>query len=616
MKHIAQIIPVKRLPKGVNVFDYSIPEDLLPKIQVGQLVTVPIRERESYGIVLSTSALTKNQEPYSTKIKPITQIITEVPLVSETHLKVLQIVSKWYGVSLGTLLKTSLLPLQKRKLKSITPLPFQKPQKHDGEVCYATYINEKERTKHLVPHRAGQTLILVPEAKMIERTANLLGKEKDHTFCFWHSGMSQKDAFTTWMSVRNNTAKTIIGTRTAGLLSFYDLKKIVIDYSHNEQHKQADQSPRFHTHDLALLLRSCLGIDIVFSTFSPAIQHLAHMKKNAQTHIFPTPTIIDIRSERSHRNYSVLSHAAENALHQTKEDMFFLLNRKGFARSLTCLTCGFTFRCPGCQRPFQYHQNTNRLSCEYCKETQAVGLTCPTCNSTVVKLRGAGIELVEQTVRKLTTHLPHKIYRIDGNLDILPKEESGPRIIVGTQKALSHIRWKKTSLIVCVSLDQELIFPEYTAEERVWHTIKDIQYHMNDQASFFIQTMNPDHPLFTHINNTKKFFTHITKQRFALQYPPYTYIVRYIYGDKNEEKAKKEAEKAKKIIEESLTNDLKYAIIDSCYPMHPKYSRGKYWYGILVKLPKKTWYKDIVTINSIFSRGWKIDPNPTSIFRP
>ncbi len=617
MEHIARIIPIKRLPKGIDVFDYLIPQEILPKLQVGQLVCIPIKTQECYGIVLSIEKPENTSNTYATTLKSILAITIEIPLVSPTYLQVIQIMSKWYGVSLGTLAKTTLLPLQKRKLASVDLTPFHAQDPGKSHTSWTTYTNETEHATCLTPHTDGQTLVLVPEAHMIEKTISLFSQNQDAAPCIWHSDITQKEAFARWVSIRNGTAEIIVGTRAAILLPFYNLKKIIIDHSHHEQHKQTDQAPRFHVHDVALLLRSCLSLHIDFATFSPGLPHKQAKQILAKKPKLNQPTLIDIRSERSHRNYSVLSHAAENALLDCTTDMFFLLNRKGFARSLTCLNCGFTFRCPGCERPFIYHQTTNQLSCEYCKKKEAVGLTCPSCASSVVKLRGAGIELVEKTVRNLAINLPHKIYRIDSTTeDTFTDDEKTPRIIVGTQKALSHIRWKNTGLTVCVSLDQELIFPEYTAEERVWHTIKEIQYNMQPGASFLIQTMNPEHPLFVHLNDTEGFFTHIEKQRFALQYPPYTYLVRYFYGDRDEKKAQQEAEKAQQILENLLTNDLKCAIIDSCYPMHPKYFRGKYWYAILVKLPKKTWHKDIVAINNLLPRTWKIDPHPTTIFRP
>ena len=47
---IAQIYPLKRMPRSVKVFDYEVPENLSPLLR-GQLVTIPFRQSVLYGIV-------------------------------------------------------------------------------------------------------------------------------------------------------------------------------------------------------------------------------------------------------------------------------------------------------------------------------------------------------------------------------------------------------------------------------------------------------------------------------------------------------------------------------------------------------------------------------------
>ncbi|MBT4942184.1 MAG: hypothetical protein HON29_04030, partial [Candidatus Magasanikbacteria bacterium] len=173
MEHIARIIPIKRLPKGIDVFDYLIPQEILPKLQAGQLVCIPIKTQECYGVVLSIEKPESTSNTYATTLKSILAITHETPLVSPTYLRVIQIMSKWYGVSLGTLAKTTLLPLQKRKLASVDLTPFHIQDRGKPHTSWITYTNETEHAACLTPHAEGQTLILVPEAHMIEKTISL-----------------------------------------------------------------------------------------------------------------------------------------------------------------------------------------------------------------------------------------------------------------------------------------------------------------------------------------------------------------------------------------------------------------------------------------------------------
>ncbi|MBU1179901.1 hypothetical protein KJ885_03080, partial [Patescibacteria group bacterium] len=47
----AKIIPLTKLPRRFDCFDYSVPKELENKIKTGHLVAVYFRNRKIYGIV-------------------------------------------------------------------------------------------------------------------------------------------------------------------------------------------------------------------------------------------------------------------------------------------------------------------------------------------------------------------------------------------------------------------------------------------------------------------------------------------------------------------------------------------------------------------------------------
>ena len=46
-----QIIPAKRMPLSLPWLDYYVPEKLTDKIKIGQLVKIPFRNLEEFGVV-------------------------------------------------------------------------------------------------------------------------------------------------------------------------------------------------------------------------------------------------------------------------------------------------------------------------------------------------------------------------------------------------------------------------------------------------------------------------------------------------------------------------------------------------------------------------------------
>ncbi len=614
---IAHIIPIKRVQKHITFFDYLVPEALTQDIRIGQLVSIPLRNTVIFGIVFS---LSKKPEKQEYEVKEIGAIIHNTPLVSRQYLHIIRILSAWYGLAMGTVLLLALLPMQKRKLKSITLKnipPYKKKEKPSSKLLdHFSYENKKEHGQKLQKLCKKQTLILVPKKSLMAEVFESLTKEQQKHTAFWHSDLTKKEQFSTWLKIRNGEVDNIIGTRSAILLPFFSLKHIVIDYEYDEQHKHWDQTPRFYTKDIALLIQQIYSIPITYSGCSVSLAEFARG-------ILPqkpkeTPTIIDMRSQRNNHNYSVFSTTVEEAIITAKDDVFLFLNRRGYATSYGCRDCGFTFSCTSCKLPFIYHEKSNTLQCHYCKTSASIVFTCPKCASSVVKLKGAGTELVETQVRNsLPEKHNHAIVRIDADVnDTTYTDEKKPRILIGTEKALPFIRWDKTQHIVFIHIDQQLVIPEFSAQTHMWHMIQDVLFRKKPTSSFYIQTMNPEHILFQSLADPIRFYTHENTLRKRFNYPPHTYITRYFYGHQNAQKAKEEAENVYHILTQTLTKAQKDIILERPYDMHPKYYRGKYWFCIIARMNNATWKNDLIWLNRYIPRLWRIDPHPISLLSP
>ena len=48
----AEVIPLVKLPKSLGIFDYKIPAGLIDEIQIGQLVEIPFRKKNIFGIII------------------------------------------------------------------------------------------------------------------------------------------------------------------------------------------------------------------------------------------------------------------------------------------------------------------------------------------------------------------------------------------------------------------------------------------------------------------------------------------------------------------------------------------------------------------------------------
>ena len=105
---IAKVVPTKRMPLKLSVLDYFVPFNLQKKIKVGQLVRIPFRTKEIFGVVNSVD----DNAQRTNKIKDVVDIIFSNPVLSQFQLDFIQEISLLYHCSLGFLLKNNSFIIQ------------------------------------------------------------------------------------------------------------------------------------------------------------------------------------------------------------------------------------------------------------------------------------------------------------------------------------------------------------------------------------------------------------------------------------------------------------------------------------------------------------------------
>jgi hypothetical protein len=83
------------------------------------------------------------------------------------------------------------------------------------------------------------------------------------------------------------------------------------------------------------------------------------------------------------------------------EQSMILLNRRGYARSLLCRSCGHAFSCPDCSISMTYHQERNLLLCHYCGIEAGVPSSCSNCGAEYIYFVASVPEQLEEVLRKL-----------------------------------------------------------------------------------------------------------------------------------------------------------------------------------------------------------------------
>jgi primosomal protein N' (replication factor Y) len=618
-----QVVPIRRTPKKIELLDYKQPKN--KQIQPGQLVKIPFRSSEIFGIVYKTN----NKSKAETKLKEIKKVIHDTPLISEKKLNWYQKISDVYNLALSTQLKLALLPLQPRKLKKVNlaELPQTTNDSKTVNLNYKFFTDQDEHKK-IIEGLTTPALVVVPELKYIEQIKNFssLPEKKIIT---WHSELSQKERFSRWMKIRNQEFKLVIGSRSSVFLPFGNLGEILIDFEHDQNHKHWDQTPRYHTHDIAQDIAKFYQADLTFSSFSTSCSSYFHIYKNNYNYKNKTKDkitnseaskkieIINLKQEQKRDKFEIFSYKLEDLITDESSTNFIYLNRKGYASSVGCYECGYLAECKQCGLSLIFKKSSQSLYCSHCRTNKKFSPNCPECSEPIVNFQGLGTEKVEEKITKLNPNVSgQELLRIEKGNEISSNKidyTCNPNII-GTDRAFQQLNWNKVDNIIFANIDRQLRLPEFKASEQVWHRIQQVEYNRTEDSNFYIQTFNPNQLVLKSLNEPDRFYRMDLNSRKNLNYPPYCFLIRFFYGNKSQQKTKREAQEVYSKLRKKLTKiNQDNIIINEPIEMQPKFYRNQYWQAIIAKLPKSNWREILIKINETLSDQWKIDPNPISV---
>lgn len=622
---IAQIIPAKRGPLRLAILDYIVPPELEALIRVNQLVTIPLRSKEEFGIVLSLI----DKSAVASELKTILGLVHEQPFLDARQISFLQELALLYHTSLGFILKSNLPPLQKRKLKKLPAfeLPTTAPTRVATKPYVFTYQTVAEKNDYLVKNigdlpagrQVSQTLILVPEVADVVRIFDALPPTAQKNTLTITSDLSVKEQFDVWVALWRQEKTIVIGTRAALFLPFTNLTTIIVDNESHESHKSWDMNPRFHAREAALLL----------ARHHSARTHLIAHTLSAETYYFAkhdvyetvgalapanrtsSYLIINSRDERRAGNTAHLSETVLEALDRPGS-IFLFCQRRGTMSHISCRDCDNVLTCPRCTRSLTYYYKQSELLCHHCYYRQPMIETCAKCGGANIAFFGAGTDAIASQLKKIRPNERRPIIVIDQNTT-RTKLPDGDVILVGTQYAWSSIPWERLTIFAFVDADTLLFIPEYRLTERIYCTIRDARFLLPSSAELVIQTNHPEHAVFTNLTNPEAFYTTELAERRAFHYPPYQYLLKIYLGGMSEAAATGEMGRVYTALTR-LTEIAKTATITKPFAIFPLFQKGRFWQAMLVKLPYGSYKRDWKQIVATLPENAKVDPNPLTIF--
>jgi primosomal protein N' (replication factor Y) len=393
----------------------------------------------------------------------------------------------------------------------------------------------------------GQALILVPEINLTpqfeQRIASAIPGGRTLTL---HSRLSSGLRLRHWRAAAAGEADLVLGTRLAVFAPLPRLALIVVDEEHDPSFKQQD-GVRYHGRDVAVWRARQRGVPVVLGSATPALETLVHAQRGRYGWLklpvravaparMPELVFVPNRGSAALGGISALLVAAIEARLVRGEQSLVFINRRGFAPSLLCSSCGWQAGCPRCSARLVVHRDIAVLRCHHCGHAERLPLSCPECGNVDLLPLGHGTQRLEHA---LAGRFPGaRIARIDRDSTRRKGAFAAVRdqvhagevdILVGTQMLAKGHDFPRLTLVGVLGADNALYSADFRATERLAALLFQVSGRAGRSdlpGEVIVQTDFPTHPLARALaaHDYESYAEVLLAERRAATLPPFAHL--------------------------------------------------------------------------------------------
>ncbi|CAN5728077.1 hypothetical protein BH20ACT4_BH20ACT4_00750 [soil metagenome] len=451
---VAKVLPdVSGIDKE---FDYLVPDELRPALQLGDVVRVPLHGRRVGGWVLGIAA--HDGQVAVDRLRPIAKITGRGPQPDVVELA-RWAQKRWAARGLRPFLGVASPP---RAVTSV-PCPAARvaaPAPEPRDARAAELLAEGGGVLRVGPNAdlvpvvsaamaLGPALVVVPgvdEARLL--AARLRRRNVDVALV--------PDE---WAAACGGV-QVMVGTRTAVWAPCPELSVVIVGDEHDEA-LQEERSPTWHARDVAIERARQAQAPVVLVSPSPTVTALdwapgrVRLPSVAESRAaWPLVDLVD-RSREEPWKTSMLTSPLISALRDPERTVVCVHNAKGRARIVACRTCRALARCERCGAAVHVGDD-RRFSCGRC------GLGRP---AVCQQCTGTGFANLRPGVARLRDDIAAAANRpavaVTGDDHGRP-EHAG--VYVGTEAVLHRV--DRADVVAFLDIDAELLAPRYRASEQ------------------------------------------------------------------------------------------------------------------------------------------------------
>ena len=460
-------------------------------------------------------------------------------------------------------------------------------------------------------------ILLVPEIALTPQMLETFSSYFGDNIAILHSSLSLAERYDEWKRVRAGAARLVIGTRSAIFAPASDLGLIIIDEEQEETYK-SESAPRYHAKDIAKFRCEESGALLVLGSATPDIS-TRYYAETGQYSMFslstrynrlalPDVTIVDMKKELRSGNGSSISGFLRDELQKNidcGEQSILFLNRRGSAKLITCVDCGFTYHCPHCSVNLTYHASRDRLLCHTCGYSRRPANVCGECGGQL-KYTGDGTERIEAQLKELFPETA--VLRVDtdtvaaaGGHEPLFSRFRADKIpvMIGTQMVTKGLNFEDVTLVGVLQADQSLYAGDYRAAERSFSLITQVigrSGRAKRSGRAVIQTYTPENQVirFAAKQDYEGFYRREIDMRRLQKCPPFAQLVTFTVIGTDENHVLKCCTEIKRLLYYDLKGHPGTEILGPApYPVYK--IAGKFRYKLTLRAGSEAVLRGIVT---------------------
>mgnify|MGYP000843818230 FL=1 len=430
-------------------------------------------------------------------------------------------------------------------------------------------------SRHIIEQ--GKTvLMMVPEIALTPMMVVAFKSRFGKQVAILHSKLSSGERYDEYRRIVEDEVKIVVGARSAVFAPLEKIGLIIMDEEHDASYKQ-ESNPRYLTSQIARWRGKYHECPVVLGSATPSLEsysralkgvyHLCSLSKRINQKPLPTIEMIDMVEEIKHHNYDLLSNKMKIKIQETldkNEQVMLLLNKRGYASYMRCLSCDEVLKCPHCDVSLTYHKDDKTMRCHYCDYQVPFVKKCSHCGSTNVKLIGSGTQKIEEYLEN--NFLNARVIRYDvdstrkkdGHHQLLKRfENQEANILIGTQMIAKGLNFENVTFVGVINADLSLNIPDFRANERTYQLLEQVSGRSGrgkKQGTVMIQTYNPDHFVLQCVKNHdyQMFYKKEMEIRQLAKYPPYCYLISVLVQGKKEEEVTWSATQMKEYLKKQL----------------------------------------------------------------